>query len=210
MTHAAHESDAPPGAGFLIPAKYFSERNPLRILGIDPGLRITGYACIEIDPPASPHAGLPEPRLLDAGVIRLTAGETIQARLVELERDLVGLLETLTPDEVCVEKLYAHYQRPTTAIIMGHARGVVLLTAQRAGASVTELAATEVKKSLTGHGHATKRQVQESIKAQCRLHELPEPPDVADAIAIALCAARRVSGAPRRRAALPRCNVPSN
>ena len=163
----------------------------MRILGIDPGLRITGYACVEIAPPATSHAGLPEPRLIDAGVIRLSAGESVQARLVELERDLVELLETHTPDGVCVEKLYAHYNQPTTAIIMGHARGVVLLSAQRAGAAVTELAATEVKKSLTGHGHATKRQMQESVKSQCRLPELPEPPDVADAIAIALCAARR-------------------
>lgn len=164
----------------------------MRILGIDPGLRITGYACIEIDPPATSHAGLPEPRLIDAGVIRLTVANPIHARLVELEQDLVALLETHTPDEVCVEKLYSHYERPTTAIIMGHARGVVLLSAHRAGASVTELAATEVKKSLTGHGHATKRQMQESVKSQCRLPELPEPPDVADAIAIALCAARRI------------------
>lgn len=164
----------------------------MRILGIDPGLRITGYACVEIDPPASTHAGLAEPRLVDAGVIRLTIGDSVEARLVELERDLLGLLENHTPDEVCVEKLYSHYERPTTAIIMGHARGVVLLTAKRAGAGVTELAATEVKKSLTGHGHATKRQMQESVRAQCRLAELPEPPDVADAIAIALCAARRI------------------
>lgn len=165
----------------------------MKILGIDPGLQITGYACVEIDPPATSHGGLPEPRLLDAGVIRLKAGESVQARLVELERDLVGLLKSHAPDEVCVEKLYSHYQRPTTAIIMGHARGVVLLAAQRSGASVSELAATEVKKSLTGHGHATKRQVQESVMAQCKLPELPSPPDVADAIAIALCAARRVS-----------------
>ena len=174
-------------------ADLFFERNPLKILGIDPGLQITGYACVEIDPPVTTHGGLPEPRLLDAGVVRLRAGESVQARLVELERDLVGLLETHGPDEVCVERLYSHYQRPTTAIIMGHARGVVLLAAQRAGACVTELAATEVKKSLTGHGHATKRQVQESVMAQCRLPELPSPPDVADAIAIALCAARRVT-----------------
>ena len=163
----------------------------MKILGIDPGLQITGYACVEVENPDSTHAGIPEPRLLDAGIIRLPAGTSVQARLVELERDLVGLLETHNPDEVCVEKLYSHYQRPTTAIIMGHARGVVLLAAQRSGAAVTELAATEVKKSLTGHGHATKAQMQESVKSQCGLPELPSPPDVADAIAIALCAARR-------------------
>jgi len=168
----------------------------LRILGIDPGLRLTGYACVAIDATDSrPGAARnsTEPRLIDAGVIRLPVRESVQARLVELERDLIGLLNTHTPDEVCVEKLYAHYKQPTTAIIMGHARGVVLLAAQRAGAAVTELAATEVKKSLTGHGHATKRQIQQAVMAHCRLPEAPSPPDVADAIAIALCAARRSS-----------------
>ena len=91
-----------------------------------------------------------------------------------------------------VEKLFAHYRHPTTAIVMGHARGVILLAAAQAGIPVDELAATEIKKSLTGFGHATKRQMQLSVQAQCRLAEPPSPVDVSDAIAIALCASRRL------------------
>ncbi len=74
---------------------------------------------------------------------------------------------------------------------MGHARGVVLLTIRRAGQRLIELGATEVKKSLTGHGHASKRQMQGAVQAQLGLACCPDPPDVADAIAIALCVARR-------------------
>ncbi len=75
---------------------------------------------------------------------------------------------------------------------MGHARGVVLLAGQLKGLELAELAATEVKKAITGNGHATKRQMQMSVMSQCGLSEIPEPPDVADAIAIALCDARRI------------------
>jgi crossover junction endodeoxyribonuclease RuvC len=158
----------------------------VRILGVDPGLRITGYACVE-------SAGPGEPALVEAGVIRLSPARSLVDRLVELEHDLTEILDRLRPAEVCVEKLFAHYKRPATAIIMGHARGVALLAARRAGAHVTELGATEVKKSLTGAGHASKQQMQDSVRALLRLAEPPNPPDVADAIAIALCAARRAS-----------------
>jgi crossover junction endodeoxyribonuclease RuvC len=75
---------------------------------------------------------------------------------------------------------------------MAHARGVVLLAAQLAGVTVRSLASTEVKKSLTGNGHASKLQMQRSIQSVCHLTELPEPPDVADALAIALCGARKL------------------
>ncbi|MCY2926240.1 MAG: crossover junction endodeoxyribonuclease RuvC, partial [Planctomycetota bacterium] len=92
---------------------------------------------------------------------------------------------------VAVEKLYAHYKHPSTAILMGHARGVILLAAEQAGVGVRNLPATHVKKSLTGNGHASKLQVQRAIQAVCHLSALPEPPDVADALAIALCAGRQ-------------------
>jgi crossover junction endodeoxyribonuclease RuvC len=75
---------------------------------------------------------------------------------------------------------------------MGHARGVILLAAKQAGLDVAELAATEIKKAITGYGHAGKRQVQLAVQSQCGLADPPTPVDVADAIAIALCAARRL------------------
>jgi crossover junction endodeoxyribonuclease RuvC len=75
---------------------------------------------------------------------------------------------------------------------MAHARGVILLAARQAGVDVRHVSATNVKKSLTGHGHATKQQIQRAIQEQCGLAEAPEPPDVADAMAIALCAGRHL------------------
>ena len=172
----------------------------MRILGIDPGLRFTGYGCVET--PVGPEAASRvrvhrvweagnEAKLVEAGIIRLKLKASVASRLRELDRDLEEILGRCKPQVVAVEKLYAHYKHPLTAIIMGHARGVVLLGVERADLKLVELAATEVKKSLTGNGHASKQQMQAGVKAQLGLAATPEPADVADAIAIALCALRR-------------------
>jgi len=161
------------------------------ILGIDPGLRITGYGCIRI------AGGGPE--LVEAGVFRLgktTAGmaaATVSARLLEVDADFRALLDRLRPQAVAVEGLFSHYNHPATAIVMGHARGVMLLAVVQAGIKLLELKPTEVKKSLTGYGHADKSQVQRAIQTQFGLAELPSPPDLADALAIALCASQRLA-----------------
>jgi crossover junction endodeoxyribonuclease RuvC len=164
----------------------------MRVLGIDPGLRLTGYGCVE-SPPASARRTRDgaDAVLVEGGVIRLNARLSVSARLAELDADLREILDRLHPEAVAVEKLYAHYNHPTTAIIMGHARGVVLLNIQRAGLKLIELGATEVKKSLTGNGHASKDQIQRGVQVQLGLSAPPRPPDVADAIAIGLCALRR-------------------
>lgn len=154
----------------------------MRVLGIDPGLRLTGYACLD---------GEQAPEVVEAGVLRLNARRSVAERLLELSEDLADVLERVRPHAVAVEKLYAHYKHPTTAAIMGHARGVVLLHVARARLSLVELGATEVKKSLTGNGHAGKQQVQAAVQIQLGLAARPDPPDVADAIAIALCCLRR-------------------
>lgn len=161
----------------------------MRILGIDPGLRLTGYACVEAV--ARPRRAGPDAALIEAGVIRLNGKTSVAARLVELERDLKEIIERVRPEALAIEKLYAHVKHPTTAFIMAHARGVVLLRGQTAGLMLIELGATEVKKSLTGHGHASKSQMQAGVQAQLGLAAPPKPADVADAIAIALCAIRR-------------------
>lgn len=165
----------------------------MRILGIDPGLRITGYGCVEpVARTAKTRRGLgADAALVEGGVIRLDGDTSVSRRLVELDQDLREIIERLKPEAVAVEKLYAHYKHPTTAIIMGHARGVVLLNIQRAGLKLVELGATEVKKSLTGNGHASKEQMQAGVQAQLGLPSPPRPADVADAIAIGLCALRR-------------------
>ncbi|MGD9692305.1 MAG: crossover junction endodeoxyribonuclease RuvC [Phycisphaerales bacterium] len=158
----------------------------MRILGVDPGLRLTGYACLDMRPDV-PHL---QPSIVEAGVFRLRQGTSVSERLVELERDLQDLLDRVEPTHAAVEGLFAHYKRPTTAVAMGHARGVILLCLRRAGLEIAELKPTRVKKSLTGFGHASKAQVQSAVAAQLSLPAPPTPADVADAIAIALCAAR--------------------
>jgi len=157
-----------------------------RVLGIDPGLQITGFGLVQIDD------GAIDPHLVEAGVIRLDRKQSMEQRLVQLEAELGDLIEGLEPHVLAVEKLYAHYNHPRTAILMGHARGVILLCAQRRGVRIEHLPSTEVKKAMTGYGHASKEQMQEAVRGQCGLSEVPKPPDVADAIAIAMTFARRV------------------
>src|SRR5436190_4407542 len=157
----------------------------MRILGIDPGLQLTGYGVIDL--------ANPRPRLIDGGVIRLNAKGSIPDRLVELETELESLIVEHKPDVCAVEQLYSHYKHPRTAILMGHARGVILLVARRHGIRVEEFAANRIKQSLTGHGHASKQQMQRAIQSMWNLKAAPEPPDVADALAIALCCGQMVS-----------------
>jgi crossover junction endodeoxyribonuclease RuvC len=158
----------------------------MRILGIDPGLQITGYGCVDLKPRAR------EPVLVEAGVFRLKPKASLAFRLKQLNEDLCGLLDELKPEVMVVEKLFSHYRHARTAIIMGHARGVVLLAGELRGIRLDELAPTEIKRAVTGHGHASKLQMQRAVMSQCGLKQMPQPPDVADAIPIALCAARRL------------------
>jgi len=154
------------------------------ILGIDPGLRLTGYGVIE-------HH-LHKPKLIDAGVIRLDDKAAIPVRLLEIERELDAIITEHRPALIAVEQLYSHYAHPRTAILMGHARGVIMLVAQRHRLEIHEYSANRVKKNLTGNGHAGKAQMQRAIQSVWNLAEVPEPPDVADALAVALCCSRAV------------------
>ena len=106
-------------------------------------------------------------------------------RLVELDEAITALLEETRPDRVAVQQLFAHYKHPRTAILTGHVRGVILPAAARRTLPVTSLPSTAVKWAITGNGHAGKAQIQRTVAAICNLKAVPEPPDVADAIAIA-------------------------
>jgi crossover junction endodeoxyribonuclease RuvC len=152
---------------------------PLRILGIDPGLNITGYGVLEIAPQG--------PRLVEAGVVRGKTRGSLTARLLEVYQGVADVIAAFHPRVMAIEQLYSHYARPRTAILMGHARGVICLAATLAGVPVVHYSATQIKKILTGAGHAGKPQVQRAIQRELGLPALPEPPDVADALAIALC-----------------------
>ncbi len=153
----------------------------MKILGIDPGLHLCGYACVEVD-------GNTE-NLIEAGVIRIRADLPLAAKLNQIAEDIQTILDRFLPQIVAVEELYSHYAHPRTAILMGHARGVILQKMAAAGVEVKSYSATRIKKSLTGNGRASKEQVQRTIQTLLALPQLPEPPDVADAIAAALCCA---------------------
>lgn len=153
----------------------------VRILGIDPGLQVCGYACLD--------AGPGEEKLIEAGVIRTHGGEPIEQKLNRIAEDTQSLLESFKPDVVAVEELYSHYAHPKTAILMGHARGVILQKCAEAAIEVRSFSATRIKKSITGNGRASKEQMQRTIQTLLSLSRLPEPHDVADAIAAAMCCA---------------------
>ena len=108
-------------------------------------------------------------------------------RLANLYNGIVEVIEQYRPQAVAVEQLYAHYDHPRTAILMGHARGVLLLAAGQRGIPVTSYNATRIKKTITGHGRASKTQMQHAMLRELGLPTLPEPADVADALAAALC-----------------------
>ena len=161
----------------------------MRILGIDPGLNITGYGVVD-------RAGR-ELRLVEAGVVRGTPKASLAVRVQEIYDGVADVIKSLAPEALALEKLYTHYDRPTTALLMGHARGVIVLAAQQAGIPVHDFAATQVKKTLTGNGRAPKSQMQQAVQRELRLAKLPEPADVADALAIAMCHAWSAAGAGR-------------
>jgi crossover junction endodeoxyribonuclease RuvC len=150
-----------------------------RILGVDPGLNITGYGVLE--------TSTGRVTLCEAGVVRGGPRGDMGRRLEKLHRGIAEVIEAFSPEAVAIEELYSHYDRPRTAILMGHARGVICLAAAQAGIPVHHYSATQVKKILTGSGHASKGQVQRAIQQELGLATLPEPADVADALAIAVC-----------------------
>ncbi len=154
----------------------------MRILGVDPGLNITGYSVLD--------AAGDNMTVVEAGVVRTNAKAPMASRLVEIAAEIEAVIAQHKPEAVAIEDLYSHYGHPKTAIIMGHARGIVFLKAAEAGLEVFPYAATRIKKSLTGNGRAPKRQVQLMITSTLGLADVPEPPDVADALAVALCHCR--------------------
>ena len=149
------------------------------VLGFDPGLNITGYGVLDV------RDG--RPIIREAGVVRSRARRPIEQRLQELYQGVGEVLSAARPASIAIEQLYSHYERPRTAILMGHARGVICLAAAEAGVPVHHYAATQVKKMLTGNGRAPKSQIQLAICREFGLPQVPDPPDVADAVAIALC-----------------------
>lgn len=153
----------------------------MRILGVDPGLRVTGYGAIEID-----ARGV---RLVEAGVIAPAVGAPLEDRLGELFREMCAVIASVAPAVMVVEELWTAYRNPTTAVLMGHARGVICLAAGTHGVAVRHLVHSLVKRALVGSGGARKEQVKRMVMQQLRLSQRPEPDDVSDALALALALA---------------------
>lgn len=151
----------------------------MRVLGVDPGLQVTGYGLLQA-------RGL-RVSVVEAGVLRTDGKQALAERLERLHGLARDVFRELAPDVIVVEDLYSHYRHPVTAILMGHARGVIFLAAAQVGVPVVSYGATRIKKSLTGEGRASKEQVQRMVQSALGLKAMPEPPDVADALAVALC-----------------------
>ena len=149
------------------------------ILGVDPGLNVTGYGVIEVD--KSKHV-----KVKEAGVIRTKARDAISGRLEKIHEGLLNIVKEYKPEVLVLEKLYSHYKHPVTSILMGHARGAVCLVAGASKVKLASFPSTRIKKAVTGNGHASKQQVQRMIQGLFGLKEKPEPMDVSDALACAL------------------------
>ena len=150
-----------------------------RVVGIDPGLNVTGYAIV--DPSAK------GPYVVEAGVIRPRSEKTMGKRLAMLHEGVLEILDAFPPSALALEQVHSHVKHPRTAILMAHARGVIVLSAAERDVPVVGYAATRIKKTLTGSGKAPKSQMQHAIQNELGLDRLPEPHDVADACAVALC-----------------------
>lgn len=148
------------------------------VLGIDPGLSRCGYGCVE--------RGRGPARAVAAGVLTTPPSDPLPERLAALLDDLDHLLDELRPDVVAVERVLFQVNA-RTAMATGQASGLALAVASRRGAQVVQYSPNEVKLSVAGHGGADKGQVQRMVQVLLRLPELPSPPDVADALALALC-----------------------
>ena len=150
----------------------------MRILGIDPGLGITGYGVIEVIENSL--------RLLTFGIIKTSKKQNFTDKLFQINQKICDIIGQFSPDYFAVEDIFYHLNKKT-AIVMGHARAVAMLAAAQYKIAVYEYSPREVKMSIVGSGSASKVQVQAMVKNILKLSEVPKPEDASDAIAVALC-----------------------
>lgn len=152
----------------------------MRIIGIDPGTGILGFGVIETH---KRHT-----TMVDAGVIRTRPHQPLDERLVEIHSALNEIITETKPQVMAIEALF-FAQNVTTAISVAHARGVAMLAGKQADLRITEYTPLQIKQTMTGYGKATKKQVQEMVRLQLGLTEVPKPDDCADALAAAIMCA---------------------
>jgi crossover junction endodeoxyribonuclease RuvC len=154
------------------------------ILGIDPGLATTGYGVIRKSKVSSKKSQ--KLKLVDYGCIITEAKFSSGERLEKIYRELKKIIKKYKPSKIAIEELF-FAKNIKTAMKVGEARGVVLLTARETKTAVFEFSPLRVKLALTGYGRASKRQIQEMVKTLLSLEKIPKPDDAADALAVALC-----------------------
>lgn len=152
----------------------------MRILGIDPGTGILGFGVIEVGEKKSANFSM-----VDAGVIRTPPHTAHDERLEDIFKSLTEIIEATKPDACSVEKLFFS-RNITTAMTVAEARGVAILAARLHGIPIYEYTPPQIKQTLTGYGKADKKQVQEMVRVQLGLKEVPKPDDCADALAAAI------------------------
>lgn len=152
----------------------------MKVLGVDPGTTVTGYGVIETENGASGMG-----RLVECGVIRFSGRSPLPQRLHELHGHIAELIRRHQPGALALENAFYHKNVHTT-LVLGHARGVILLAAEQAGITIAQYPPATVKKTVVGAGGAPKAQVAAMVAKLLRLRTTPKPSDAADGIAVAL------------------------
>ena len=153
----------------------------MRILGIDPGLKATGYGVVETQ-----GSGLSAVKLLETGTIEPKQKDLIQNRIQKIHTILGELIDEHGPQVLVLEKLYAHHKHPATASKLGHVRGVICLLCAQKNILLAEYSVKRIRKSLTGNGNATKVQIQKIVADLLKIDESKLTLDASDALALAL------------------------
>ncbi len=154
----------------------------MRIVGFDPGLATLGYGVIELDKKG-------KPQMVDYGIISTPKDENLAVRLCMLEKGVKQVIDKFKPDQIAIEELF-FAKNVKTGIAVAHARGVILLTANKECGRIFEYTPLQIKQALTGYGRADKNQIQQMVKTFLSLKSIPRPDDAADALAVALCHAQ--------------------
>jgi len=152
---------------------------PSLVLGIDPGTAVTGYGVVASDGRTT--------TLVECGVLRTNAKASLASRLFDIHEGVRELITRHQPDTLSIEDVF-YARNVRTTVVLGHARGVILLAGQQSGLAIHEYTPTAIKKAITGRGAATKEQVQYMVARLLRLKHAPEPADASDGVAAALCA----------------------
>lgn len=151
---------------------------PMLVLGIDPGTALCGYGFVRADDDNL--------ELVAYGAVTTPAKSLLPQRLRQIYSELTELIARYQPTDAVVEKLF-FAKNVRTALAVGHARGVALLTCAQANLTLAEYAPNEIKQALVGYGHADKNQIQQMVRMLLHLDFIPQPDDAADALAIAIC-----------------------